>query len=370
MPKSRFGHIRRLGPDYYQAFWYEAGKKRSKRIRGTIDDAERFLAAVHVGLDGAAPSTSLDDYWRGVVWPSCDGLETRTRQGYSDVWEKHVGPSLGHMQVRDIGRESVQAAIDAVRAPSTQQKAFRLIRKILNRAVSDRMIASNPCDRYVEMRRPASRPKRLLAASEVIPWIDALSRCKYLPVILAELGAGLRVEEACALDWDDVAFAERDGRLYCAMMVDKAIVTVKGGSEMKVTKTERSARVAIMGEPFASRMESLKGRGPMVSAADGKRTQPATITRNFKLWCLRNGVDYIQPKNLRSTFATLHGEAKSPDSLVSLAMGHSDGTTRGTHYQASTEAGMMAIADGLSDYISGQSTASASKLFSFTRQKP
>ncbi len=364
MPKSRFGHIRRLGPDYYQAFWYEAGKKRSKRIRGSIDDAERFLASVQVGTRGAMPSTTLSDYWCLVVRPSCDGLETRTKQGYDALWAKRVGPILGNREVSTICREDVQRAIDAIEAPGTQRAAFRLLRKILNRAVSDGVAARNPCDRYIEFRTLRRTEKRLLRAAEVKPWLDSLSGCRYLPTILAELGAGLRVEEACALDWEDVAFAEHRGRKYCAVRVDKAIVTVKGGSEMKAPKTAMSQRVAVMGDPFASLMERLRAEGPIV-ATNGTRTQPATITRNFKLWCQRHEVEYIQPKNLRSTFATLHGEAGSPDSLVSLAMGHADGTTRGTHYQASTEAGMMAIADCLSDYLDGESTAIVPCLFSF-----
>lgn len=96
-----------------------------------------------------------------------------------------------------------------------------------------------------------------------------------------------------------MAFAEHRGRKYCAVRVDKAIVTVKGGSETKAPKTEMSRRVAVMSYPFASLMEQLRAEGPIV-ATNGTRTQPATITRNFKLWCQRHEVEYIQPKNLRS----------------------------------------------------------------------
>lgn len=365
MPAYRFGHIRRLSRDRYRVYWRENGRQTSKNVRGTLDDAERVLAMARVRLHVAGTPTTLADYWEAVVRPSCAGLATRTRQGYDDLWARCLSPALGREVVREMDRGRVQAAMDAIGSPSTQLAAFRLLRKIMNRAVSDGLASRNPCDRYVELRRVEKRPKRLLSASEVVPWLDSLEGCKYLPTILAELGAGLRVEEACALDWEDVAFAERGGRLYCALRVDKAVVTVKGGCEMKGVKTRASKRVAVMGEPFASRMRALSGTGPLVAALDGSRTHPATVTRNFKEWCRRNGAEYVQPRSLRSTFATLHGEAGSPDSLVSLAMGHSDGTTRGTHYQSSTEAGMVAIADGLSEHIAGTIADGLPKMFSF-----
>ncbi|NPD33075.1 tyrosine-type recombinase/integrase [Eggerthellaceae bacterium zg-997] len=365
--KSRFGHIQRIGQDHYRVFWRESGKTRSKQLYGSLDDAERLLASKRLGAAPPSPSMRLERYWDSVVLPSCDGLATRTRQGYGDLWGRLVRPCLGRCAVSSIGRADVQRCIDAVSSPETQRAVFRLIRKIMNRAVSDGLADRNPCDRYIELRPQRRRPKRLLAAAEVVPWLRSIDSSKYAPVMVAALGAGLRVEEACALDWEDVRFAERGGRAYCAIRVSKAIVTVRGGSEMKEPKTALSRRVAVMGEPFASALRRHAASGPLCRRADGGRTQPATVTRNFRLWCESNGVDYIQPRNLRSTFATLHGEAGSPDSLVSLAMGHSDGTTRGTHYQASTEAGLVAIADSLTRYLDGSVTDDVTPMFDFTR---
>ncbi len=76
-----------------------------------------------------------------------------------------------------------------------------------------------------------------------------------------------------------------------------------------------------------------------------------TITHNWKQWCKRNGVVYVSQENMRSSWSTMHGEAGSPDSLVSLGMGHSDGTTRGSNYQQATLRGLAMIADNLAEYI-------------------
>lgn len=78
---------------------------------------------------------------------------------------------------------------------------------------------------------------------------------------------------------------------------------------------------------------------------------PHTIGTNYRLWCERKNAPYVQPRYLRSSFATIHGEAGSPDSLVSGAMGHSDCTTKGKHYQQITRRGLALIADNLAEYL-------------------
>lgn len=78
---------------------------------------------------------------------------------------------------------------------------------------------------------------------------------------------------------------------------------------------------------------------------------PITFTHNWRAWCGDHGVDYIRPGDMRSIWSTWHGEAGSPDSLVSMAMGHSDGSTRGRNYQMNTRRGMALIADSLTALI-------------------
>ncbi|MGN0261338.1 MAG: hypothetical protein ACI4B9_00590 [Eggerthellaceae bacterium] len=77
----------------------------------------------------------------------------------------------------------------------------------------------------------------------------------------------------------------------------------------------------------------------------------------------QNGIDYVPFGHMRSNFATLHGEAFSPDSLVSLAMGHTDGTTRGKHYQQAMIDGLERIARNLADHFEHCKDAGPEQVF-------
>ena len=89
---------------------------------------------------------------------------------------------------------------------------------------------------------------------------------------------------------------------------------------------------------FASRLlELADGKsGPLVpsgrpydaSEPESWYTSPATIAHNWKQWCARNGVEHVTDENMRSSYATMMGEALVPDSVVAGNMGHSDGSSR------------------------------------------
>lgn len=60
----------------------------------------------------------------------------------------------------------------------------------------------------------------------------------------------------------------------------------------------------------------------------------------------------VSPKAaMRSSYASMMGEALAPDSVVSGNMGHSDGTTKGAHYQRVTMRAKCAAAGLLADLL-------------------
>ena len=74
-----------------------------------------------------------------------------------------------------------------------------------------------------------------------------------------------------------------------------------------------------------------------------------------EIYVMEAKIEYVRPGDMRSVFATLHGEAGTPDSLVSLAMGHADGgSTKARNYQQRTRRGLIVAADSLSDYLSDE----------------
>lgn len=354
MPKSTFGHIERLGKNLYRCYWHEDGRRRSHRVHGSLDDAKDYLASRRIGLAGCSDRTTWREFWAAVVEPSFDGLAAKTVHNYRRIWERHLAPTLGRRTVASTNAQAADRALARIASPASQKAAKALGRKICNMAVREGILERNP---FVGAKtaRAGRRRKEPYTAREVEAWLRGMRGSKYEAALICELGAGLRHEEACALTWEDVA--EWNGK--AVLRVNKALTTVNGRRELKGTKTADSERVCIMGEPFASRVLELRGKGPLVPSAPGTDVRspcdiyanPATITHNYRDWCRKHGIRYVCPRDLRSTFATLHGEAGSQDSMVALAMGHTDGTTKGRHYQQRTIAGLAMIADNLAEYL-------------------
>ena len=338
MTRSSFGHIRYEARGRYRVYWQEDGRQRSKRIKGTRDDAEAFLARVRTGSASVMDCT-YTEYWRRFVLPTMDGLAPRTVQGYRQVWSHDLQPAVGRTMVGATDWRLVERVLSPL-TPAGQRKAYRLWSKVCNMAVRDGLLDRNPVNRSIRLKPYRKKEKALYTPAEVVGVLDDYGG-KYRHLLALELGAGLRHEEACAVMRSDVA--HEDGRALVS--VSKALIVVDGRKYLKETKTAASERVVALGWPFADVL-----RDCWLPENERQLVQPITATHNWRQYCERHGLKYVPFGNMRSNFATIACEC-CDSSLVSLMMGHSDGTTRGRHYQQSTLRGMMIVADCLSEYL-------------------
>ena len=366
MARSHFGSIVREDENKYRIWWQDGGTRRSKRVRGSRDDAEAVLAAMMLKR-GDAYDMTWRAYWTSAVTPTFDGLADKTVHEYERLWRIELEPRIGQRMVSGTTWRTVESTLADVSSPTVQRAAHRLWRKMCNLAVRDGLLERNPVDASIRLKPHRKRPKTLIAPDEVRQWMEDIAGLKYEPVFLLEVGGGLRHEEACAMVWENIARHEAYGRIYALVAVERGLVTVDGRKVLKETKNAHSTREVVIGEPFASRLLELHdGRGPVCPGSapypgggydDLHFASPATITHNWRNWCKRHGVEYVRPGDMRSVFATLHGEAGTPDSLVSLAMGHADGgSTKTRNYQQRTRRGMIVAADSLTDLLLGYCT--------------
>lgn len=338
MTRSRFGHIQYLGPDKRRIYWREDGRTRTKTVHGDDDAAEMELARVRLG-ESPVGDMQWQRYWTEAVEPTFEGLAAKTVSDYRRVWNRELAPRIGRMNVGSTGWRTVERVIGYVESPSVQRHVFRLWRKMCNLAVRDGLLDRNPVDRSIRMRPQRKRAKTLLGASEVVPLLDAVEGTLFERLVLMEMCAGMRHEEAVAMTAEDVRY--EDGRAI--LSVSKAVLYVDGVLVRKETKTAFSDRETALSGHLAQRLAAC--RWPA-------RTQlPTTVTHNWREWCRAHGVEYVRFGDMRSNFATLACEC-CDSSLVSLVMGHGDGTTRGRHYQRSTRRCAEMVADAFADYVS------------------
>lgn len=340
MTRSRFGHIQYLGPDRYRVYWYDGGTKRSHRVNGDLDAAEAYLAHVRLG-DGKMADRPWSEYWLDAVVPTFEGLAVKTVADYERVWKRELAPRIGARMVGATDWRFVEKVMGEVESPTVQRHAFALWRKMCNLAVRDGILDRNPCDRSIRMKPHRKRAKTLYCADEVVPLLAALDGTLMQRLVLMELCAGLRHEEAVAMTAGDVR--EEDGRAI--LSVSKAVIYQDGRLTRKETKTAFSDREVALSGHLARLM--------LACPWPDRQQLPTTVTHNWRQWCARHGWDYVRFGDMRSNFATLACEC-CDSSLVSLALGHGDGTTRGRHYQQSTRRGVEIVADAFAAHVGAE----------------
>ena len=350
MSRSQFGTIQAVSDGRWRVFWQQGGRKRSKTVYGSRDDAEIFLARMKLDSKGSIRDMKLEDYWSVAVEQTFDTLSERTIYDYNRLWRVELAPRFGCYMVSQLNWRTVECGLAEISSPTVQHDAYRLLKKVCNLAVRDGLLKSNPVDRSIRLKELKKRPKLTYTCEELLEVLRNGRNHKHFYCVLLEIGGGLRHEEACAVTRDDLETFSQGGRLYVSVKVDKALTTVGGKKVLKGTKNGFSEREVVIGEPFASELLGMKDRLP---ESEEEQANPVTISRNWKRYCANNDIEYVPFAHMRSMFSTLHAEAGSIDSLVSLAMGHSGGTTRSRNYLAQTRAGMILIADNLTDYLSG-----------------
>lgn len=352
MTRSAFGTIEKRAHNVYRIRWRDGEARRSETVHGTKYAAQRRLAEIQLSKYGSYEAINYETYWNDTVKPTFSGLSDHTIKEYERVWAVELAPRIAEDSVASTDWKRVQAVIDEIKASSVQRKAFRLWRKILNMAIRDSIRATNPCDRSIRMKQHVRRRKVLLESQEVSAWMETIRDIELEPLLLVLAGGGLRPGEALALTWDDIQPYELGGTTYAKVEIGKVLVQASGEAYIRdSTKNSTSTRVQLIGAPWAARILELRSDGYLVPNGDNGPLAPSTAAHSYKKWCLANGVKHVTMENLRSSYATIHGEAGSLDSLVSFSMGHSDGTTRSANYQTATLKGLAMIADCMAEYL-------------------
>jgi integrase len=323
----------------YRVRWHDAsGAERNKTLpRGsTRRDAEAFERRVYMlkrtgeldVLDRGRETLAefVEEWWE--LYASAN-LAPATRVRYTEVWNRHTRPRLGHVSLRELTPEVVtRFRLDLERAgagEATVRKALSMLQGILARAVEWQRIASNP---VAVVPKPSAKRQRDVIVLEP-ERVESLRRhliereglCHAVLVSVLAY-AGLRPwSEAVALAWDDVR--ERTLRIYAP-------------------KTRRERAVDLLA-PLRSDLAEWRlasgrpGGGALVFPHSG-RTWADHDVRNWRrrIWkpalkaCELNPA--MVPYDLRHSFASLLIHEKRL-SIVEIAdqMGHAPTMTSDTY---------------------------------------
>lgn len=153
-------------------------------------------------------------------------LDQTTRKTYASVWNRHLLPRVGHLQLRQItpavvDRLKSDLQDDGVGAP-TIRKAMSLLQAILREAVAWDRLRLNPVKQIRKPRAPRKRAVIAVSPEQVEALRDALPTLRDQVLVSVLAYAGTRPEDALALE---VRHLGRATLLVEQKNVDGSIVT-------------------------------------------------------------------------------------------------------------------------------------------------
>jgi integrase len=211
---------------------------------------------------------TLGDYAREWLSLQEPALRLNTFDQYSRLLDGYILPHFGGAPIAAIRPGEiarwVAAIIQSGKSARTALLCFRLLHKILNDAVEDGLIRSNPAARV----RPPKPPQKELdpwGPDEVETLIQGARRWNqpYGALFIFLIGSGLRVGEALALRWRDVDLVSR------IVHVRRTVTFLKGGRvHFGEPKSPNGRRDVALPEFAARALEDLRALRPPRSPDD------------------------------------------------------------------------------------------------------
>ena len=363
MSRRDFGTVRQLPSGRWQARYQHPRTNERILAPNTFKmkgDATRWLAGIQRDIERG---TWIDPEWGEVTlrdyatsWLAQRTLRPRTVELYQGLLDRYIVPGLGRIALGDLSPREVRSWHVALLkrgtpGPVTVAKAYRLLRTICETAVSDELIARNPCNlRGASVEHSPERP--VLSVAEVEALAGAIEE-RYAALVLLAAWCGLRLGEALALTRADVNLEEG------SVSIDKSAAELKSGERIVGPPKTKAGIRKVFVPPhvrpaLAQHLERFSG-GPEPSDLVFTSTlgQPVRRASLYTAWLRATKsveMDGVRLHDLRHTGATLAAATGASTKELMNRLGHasSDAALR---YQHATRDRDAAIADALSKLV-------------------
>jgi integrase len=240
-----------------------------------------------------------------------------------------AGHSLSAITAEEVDRYKTAKLREGRLAPNQVNTTLTRLAQVLEDAVEYGHIASNAA-RGRRRRVKASKPRRTWVEPEQLPSLIAAADRRHRSLVATLAGAGLRIGEACALNWSDV-------NLHTGALTVRAAKTEAG--EDRCVDLPLGVREELM---------TLKARGEFTDRTDPvfttrrtngivRRQTPSNVGRRLKTTIRRAnkrlgtlGIEPIServtPHSLRRTYASLRFALGDDPVYVASQLGHTEAT--------------------------------------------
>ena len=187
--RRQWGGVRQIPSGRWQASYWDHDHGRRVPAPETFTTkaaADRWLARKRADLDRGtsvderAGSAPLRDWWPGYE-ATLARLKRSTVANYRAAWRLRIEPEFGSMRVRGIKPSHIDAWVSGMTADGVSAskviESVGVLRRVLDRAVRDQVIAANPCtSRATPLPRRPQMNRPVLSPAEVERLATAMRR--------------------------------------------------------------------------------------------------------------------------------------------------------------------------------------------------
>lgn len=275
------------------------GKRIRRKVRAPSEHAaraelERLLRSYRAG--GSPSSATLDEYLHRWLLEHQPQVRPSTFVSYRGHVEQHISPLLGgiitaRLQPADV-RRLIAERLAAGLSPATVGRIVTTLRIALNQAVNDRSLPDNAAA-AVRLPRVHREPVRAATAEDIARVREAVRGDELEALYVLLMGTGMRVGEACSLDWRDLD-------------LERGTVFIRQG------KTPRAIRTINLSASVVAALRAHRGRSRRVGPDEpvflgpraGERLRTWTVSHAFPRLLGRHGLRKMRVHDLRHGFAT------------------------------------------------------------------
>jgi len=329
--RRTWGALRELPSGRWQASYRDpdTGKLTpAPTTFATKQAADRWLARRRTELDAGiatddrAGNRPLADFWPGYV-RTWGGLAPSSKASYEAAWRLRIEPPFGDVRVRRIKPSDVDAWVSQMVKDGLSRslivETLGVLKRVLDRAVRDKVIASNPCGgRRMGLPRKQQVDRPVLSPAEVERIAAACTHERDRVLIRFLCYSGARISEAFALRWASVDLEHH------IVTICEGATSNTGPVLIRPTKTYATRHIDIPAR-LATQLDAYKGEGVGLVFPDAKGNPLRYTNWRKHVWDRATATAGIEalPHDLRATAASLLIDAGASIADVSKHLGHS-----------------------------------------------
>lgn len=238
---------------------------------------------------------------------------------YEYVIRKHIIPEIGGIKLIALKTADIQKLYNTkaeTLSAQTVHHIHNVLRQILDQAISEKLINTNPCN-AAKLPKMKKKEMKTLNKEQIKYLLNFIKNSKYYNRLYAlyylDLSTGMRRGELLGLRWKDIDLKKE------LIRVSQQLVKVGSAHNIRELKTESSQNrtiainhsiVSIIKEHQHQQKELLKLIGYNELKIKNQLTNGLVfVTLNTD----NTDITYIQPKNLCRSFKSLLKSANLPD---------------------------------------------------------